>query len=142
MKNSISFNELKRIEFIELIVFKENAYNLEELEYLNTNNSYKFFLIKECKDIIAYAITQETIDFVEIIKIATLPNVRKKKYGSNILNKICKDFKKDIYIDVSDRDYTKNFYLKNGFVEINFRKNYYSDSSNCIRMIFKNNNIL
>lgn len=139
MKSLIKLNELKEIELIELIVFKENGYNLEELKYLNENNSYRFFWIKENGNIISYAIVQETIDFVEIIKITTLPNFRRKKYGSNILHKIFCSFEKKIFIDVSDRDYTKTFYLKNGFTEINVRKNYYSDYSNCIRMIFKNN---
>lgn len=141
MKKAISLHDLKEIEFIELMIFKENSYNLKELKYFNINDSYRFFLIKENESILAYAITQETIDFVEIIKIATLPHFRKRKYGSNMLHEIFHNFKKDIYIDVSDRDYTNYFYLKNGFIEINTRKNYYSDSSNCIRMVFKNNTL-
>ncbi|MEG0879320.1 MAG: GNAT family N-acetyltransferase [Malacoplasma sp.] len=141
MKQILSVNDLKQIEEIESMTFGKNSYNLSELEYFNKNNLYNFYLIKENENIASYAITQETIDFIEIIKITTVANFRNKKYGTILLNRIKEESEKDIYIEVSDRDNTSEFYLKNKFTKIGFRRKYYIDSSNCTVMVFKKKNI-
>lgn len=132
--------EIEEIEKLELITFKENAYLKNEIINFNNSDNFIFVIKKDIEKIIGYAILYLSIDEIEIYKICVSNFYRKKNIGSSIIEDI-KKLKKNIVIEVSNRDYTKIFYEKNNFKIINLRKNYYYDKSDALIMKweFKNN---
>lgn len=125
--------ELQQIEYLESLIFKENGYNMKELQSFNDNESINFIIHKSNNIITGYAIIYLDVDLIEIYKLAVHPFFRNKNIGSNILWTI-KQKNKRILIEVSDRDMTNAFYLKNNFIVINYRKHYYSDKSSAFIM--------
>lgn len=129
----ISKEEMHSIQKLELIVFKENAYTIDEINNFNENDNFVFVIIKQSNIVIGYAIIYLSIEEIEIYKICVSNFYRKKNIGTTILSEI-KALKKNIIIEVSNRDFTKEFYEKNGFKIINLRKNYYHDKSDALIM--------
>lgn len=125
--------EIEEIEKLELITFKENAYLKNEIINFNNSDNFIFIIKKDIEKIIGYAILYLSIDEIEIYKICVSNFYRKKNIGSNIIEEI-KKLKKNIVIEVSNRDYTKIFYEKNNFKIISLRKNYYYDKSDALIM--------
>lgn len=131
--NKLNFNQLEQIKNLENNIFKENGYNITELQSFNANSSIYFCLNTVNNHIIGYAIFLMDDKLIEIYKIAVNRNNWKKNIGTQIINEI-KTFKKDILIEVSDKDNTVSFYKKNGFTLITTRQNYYMDNSNALIM--------
>ena len=131
--NKLNFNQLEQIKNLENDIFKENGYNITELQSFNTNSSIYFCLNTVNSYIIGYAIFLMDNKLIEIYKIAVNRNNWKKNIGTQIINEI-KTFKKNILIEVSDKDDTVSFYKKNGFTLITTRQNYYMDNSNALIM--------
>lgn len=129
----IGKEDIHQIQELELITFKENSYSISEIENFNESENFLFVITKIMGIIIGYAIIYVSIDEIEIYKICVSNLYKRKKIGSKIIDKI-KTLNKNIIIEVSDRDFTKNFYEKNKFKLINFRKNYYHDNSNALIM--------
>lgn len=135
--NNLNKEESKQIEELEIINFKENAYSIDEINNFSKNDNFLFIIVKITNLIIGYAIIYLAIDEIEIYKICVSNFYRKKGIGSNILNEI-KSLRKNIIIEVSHRDFTKNFYEKNNFKIIHLRKNYYYDKSDALIMKWEN----
>lgn len=135
--NNLNKEEAKQIEELEIINFKENAYSIDEINNFSKNDNFLFIIVKITNLIIGYAIIYLAIDEIEIYKICVSNFYRKKGIGSNILNEI-KSLRKNIIIEVSHRDFTKNFYEKNNFKIIHLRKNYYYDKSDALIMKWEN----
>lgn len=129
----LSKEEINQIYQLELISFKENSYSLDEINNFNKNKNFLFIIQKIENLIIGYAIIFFSIDVIEIYKICVSNFYRKKYVGSKIINEI-KSLKKNIIIEVSDRDFTKEFYEKNNFKTISLRKKYYHDQSDALIM--------
>lgn len=135
--NNLNKEEAKQIEELEIINFKENAYSIDEINNFSKNDNFLFIIVKITNLIIGYAIIYLAIDEIEIYKICVSNFYRKRGIGSNILNEI-KSLRKNIIIEVSHRDFTKNFYEKNNFKIIHLRKNYYYDKSDALIMKWEN----
>lgn len=130
---------LKQVEKIEKELFKNNSLNFLELLNKSKNLIYHFYFdIDENDTVLGYTIFLNNNEFIEIEKIAVIKKFQLKKIGTFLLNKI-KTLNKRIVLEVSDRDNTIEFYLKNNFKIIHTRKNYYWDNSNAIVLEFNPN---
>lgn len=127
---------IKQIQEFENNYFKNNSFSLNELVSKKENELFNFcFYLNENNKVKGYAIIINNYDFIEIEKIAVDKSYRDKKIGSMILTKI-KEFNKRIVVDVSNRDKTIEFYLKNDFKVISKRNKYYWDGSDAIVLEF------
>lgn len=130
---------LKQVERIEKELFLNNSLNFLELLNKSKNLIYHFYFdIDENDAVLGYTIFLNNNEFIEIEKIAVIKKFQLKKIGTFLLNKI-KTLNKRIVLEVSDRDNTIEFYLKNNFKIIHTRKNYYWDNSNAIVLEFNPN---
>ncbi len=136
IKNKLDSKELDRILEIEFNLFYPNSYEINEIKNMNEDNNFLFLLIYEQSIVIGYAILFISFDECEIYKIGIDKYYQRLGYGTKIINKL-KDKHQKILIEVSDRDATKDFYLKNNFLIITIRKKYYYDGSNAIVMGWK-----
>lgn len=136
-KNNLNDCEIKKISKMEKDFFYPNNYEYSELKKMNEANFIWFLFIDEKNNsLLGYAIVFDSIDFLEIYKIAVDKYHRDNKIGTTIINEIKKE-KKNILIEVSDKDSLKYFYIKNDFQEYGFRESYYCDGSNAILMEWK-----
>lgn len=137
IKNNLDFEELKLIEIFEKEIFYPNNYTYDEIKKMfESNNFYCAFKLDENNSILGYCIFYANDLEIEIYKIGVQKYFRKNNIGTEILNSIKEKFNK-IFLEVSDRDDTKYFYLKNKFIEIGIRKKYYYDNSNAILLEWK-----
>lgn len=132
-------NYIQIISKFEKELFDINGYTEDELISMFSNNSFYLYFLKMNDEICGYAIVYKTVEFAEIYKIAIIRKLQKFGYGSNLLNEIKNDNNK-ILIEVSDRDKTYEFYLKNNFRLLNKRHRYYYDGSNAYIMEYCKNN--
>lgn len=130
---------IKIIASLEEIIFSPNNYDSNELLSFFKLDSFTLYIVVLKNEVIGYALVNDLIDLLEIYKIAVIDKYRKLHYGSKILDLIKQENKK-IIIEVSDRDNTCQFYLKNDFKIIFTRHKYYYDGSNAIIMEYKKNN--
>lgn len=139
----ISKNEkyLKQIEKIENELFENNSFSFLELTKKAENTVFNFCMeINKQEKVLGYVIFIDCNEFIEIEKIAVAKKFQTKKIGTKLLNKI-KNLNKRIILEVSNRDNTIDFYLKNNFKKIHIRKNYYWDNSDAIILEFNPPNI-
>lgn len=116
---------LKQVVEIERKLFKNNSLNFFELKKRQENSIFNFyFKINENDNVDGYVIFIDNNEFIEIEKIGVIQEMQNKKIGSTLLNKV-KSLNKRIILEVSNRDNTIEFYLKNGFKIIHKRKDYY-----------------
>ncbi|WP_022819441.1 ribosomal protein S18-alanine N-acetyltransferase [Fusobacterium russii] len=121
-------DELKKLENLEKIIFKENPYSYKTLlEIIRNYGSYSIFSCSLDNELIAYMIVLDNIDYFEIIKIGVLEEYRNRGIAQSLLENIKE---KAIFLEVRQSNITAmNFYLKNGFRKISERKNYYKDNN-------------
>ncbi|MBD5445896.1 MAG: GNAT family N-acetyltransferase [Mycoplasma sp.] len=132
-------NFLKQISVIEKNLFVNNSFTFEDIKKKSENNVFNFcFEINQKNILLGYAIFINHLDFIEVEKMGVIKESQRKGIGSKILNKI-KTFDKRIILEVSNRDKTIEFYLKNNFKIINNRKKYYWDNSDAIVLEFNPN---
>lgn len=132
-KNNISESELNEIVSLEQEIFLHNGYTLENLNSFLESQNFYCLIYKDNKQILGYCLFFENEQEAEIYKIGVVYSYRNKKIGSNLLSYLKENYK-SIFLEVSDRDNTTNFYLKNNFKVIHKRDNYYSDNSDAFLM--------
>ena len=98
---------------------------------------HKVIIIKDENIIVGFLIYFLLSPDADIIFIATFPN--NKGYGKRLLSYLFDDAKnnnvKSIKLDLHENNINaKNFYIKNGFIEIAVRKKYYDNQFNAIIM--------
>ncbi|MDO4690491.1 MAG: ribosomal protein S18-alanine N-acetyltransferase [Fusobacterium sp.] len=128
-KNSIETqDDLEKLEKLEQSIFKESSYSRSTLlEIIKNYDNYTIFSCYSNKEIIAYIIVLNNIDYFEIIKIAVLENYRNMGVGQSLIEMIKE---KDTFLEVrQSNEVAIKFYLKNGFKKISLRKNYYKDNN-------------
>lgn len=128
-KNFIQIeDELKKLENLEKIIFKENPYSYRTLfDIIKNYDRYSIFSCSLYNEMIAYMIVLDNIDYFEILKIGVLEEYRSKGVAQKLLENIKE---KDIFLEVRESNVAAiNFYLKNDFKKISVRKNYYKDNN-------------
>ena len=128
MIKKLTINDVDYIEQIfnlEKEIFINSSFNKTYLEILiKADNSFIYTYIIEDK-VCGYLMVLDSIDFYEILAIATVKEYRNKGIAQELLDKIKI---KDIFLEVRESNQTAiNFYKKNNFKEISIRKNYYSE---------------
>jgi len=142
MIKKLTINDVDYIEQIfnlEKEIFINSSFNKTYLETLiKADNSFIYAYIIEDK-VCGYLMVLDSIDFYEILAIATVKEYRNKGIAQELLDKIKI---KDIFLEVRESNQTAiNFYKKNNFKEISIRKNYYSEpTENAIIMKLEVNN--
>ena len=142
MIKKLTINDVDYIEQIfnlEKEIFINSSFNKTYLEILiKADNSFIYTYIIEDK-VCGYLMVLDSIDFYEILAIATVKEYRNKGIAQELLDKIKI---KDIFLEVRESNQTAiNFYKKNNFKEISIRKNYYSEpTENAIIMKLEVNN--
>ena len=142
MIRKLTINDVDYIEQIfnlEKEIFINSSFNKTYLETLiKADNSFIYAYIIEDK-VCGYLMVLDSIDFYEILAIATVKEYRNKGIAQELLDKIKI---KDIFLEVRESNQTAiNFYKKNNFKEISIRKNYYSEpTENAIIMKLEVNN--
>lgn len=131
LKNKINLSEdnIKEIEFLEQQIFLHNGYTLENLTNLFQSKNFYCLFFENNNQNLGYCLFFENNDEAEIYKIGVVYEYRNKNIGSELLTYLKQKYN-SIYLEVSDRDNTLHFYLKNKFKVIHQRNNYYSDNSN------------
>lgn len=124
----VSEINLENLDFLESICFGKTKYPKDELENILNNSLYKIIAYKEDNDYLGYVIYLDNGFEIEILKIGTNPNFRKKGIGTKIIDEIVK-LNKEIFLEVRETNLNAiSFYKKNNFKEIGRRKNYYADT--------------
>lgn len=121
-------------------IFGESAYTLTQLEEMLKDSKYHIYSYMENDDKIkGYIILIDSYDCYEIMKIGVKNNFRREGIGGKILEYIVTNYKKDIFLEVREKNYiAREFYKKNKFKEIGKRKNYYGDGETAILMSISN----
>lgn len=93
------------------------------------------YLINIEDNIVGYAIIKDSIDIYELIEIGILEEYRNKNYAYILLKKILEELKKDIFLEVYEKNENAiKLYEKLNFEKISIRKNYYGNNKNAIIM--------
>lgn len=135
-KNTLTDLDLEIISKLEIEIFPNNYFDKNDLKNLFFPINFYCLFFENENIIKGYCLFFENQLDVEIYKIGVLKKYQNQKIGTQILNYLKKNYQ-SIDIEVSDKDETKNFYLKNDFQIIFQRNNYYSDNSNAIVMKWK-----
>lgn len=132
--------EREKLAELEKICFPKSAYSLEQItDILETEDRYRVITVEniENDEVVAYVILFDNSESLEIMKIATLPQYRKKGLGTLLMEEISK-FQKDIFLEVRENNRTaRDFYIVCGFEEIGKRKNYYPDTKEAAILMMK-----
>lgn len=91
-----------------------------------------FVASDETNHVIGYVFGSLTIDTAELLRIAVHPEFTKKHIASRLLvcflNELTAKDAAFIFLEVNENNTAaREFYKKNGFAELNRRKNYYPD---------------
>lgn len=98
--------------------------------------SPKAICLKAVKDerIVGFAFLRAMLDEAEVLRIAVLPDERKKGIGQALLARLTKEAYEtgvqSIFLEVREKNTSaRALYEKNGFTAYNRRKNYYGDEN-------------
>ena len=132
----IKLDEVKEIVDLEKDIFSQ-PFSLKQLEEMNENENYKFYILKEKNKIVAYLILHNCYDIYEIIKIAVEKNNRKRGFGEKIIKMAFNEIEIPLFLEVRKSNLVaQNLYKKIGFEVVGERKEYYQDTGeNAILMI-------
>ena len=137
---NVNFAKKKHIVLIsefENNYFHDEAYSLDSLEkmhednYLLKNND-NIFEISSDDELIGYIIFHVSEDFTDIYKIFIRDGDKRKGYATMLLNKVIDISKrynsKKLMVEVRSKNNSAiEFYVKNGFIKISERNNYYKN---------------
>lgn len=120
--------DIEVLSELEKVCFPSSFYTLEQLkEMLEDTERYQVIVVSEEKEL-GYIVVFDNSESLEIMKIATLPEFRKRGVGKILVDEISKRGK-DIFLEVRENNNNaRKFYLGCGFEEIGKRKNYYPDT--------------
>ncbi|WP_300343341.1 ribosomal protein S18-alanine N-acetyltransferase [Fusobacterium sp.] len=133
--------DIESLTRLEKICFPTSAYTEEQLsEMVQDKERYSVIGVSSIENLVGYVIVFDNSESLEIMKIAVLPEFRKKGIGKILLDEIEK-LKKDIFLEVRESNIVaREFYIKNSFKEIGKRKNYYKDNNEAAIIMLKENN--
>ncbi|MGL5904066.1 MAG: GNAT family N-acetyltransferase [Cetobacterium sp.] len=129
---------LKTVADLEKNIFPESFYSLKMLEEMANLNEYKILIFDE--DVKGYLILHDSYDFYEIMKIGVKSDYRKNKIGEKLISFYLQNYKQNLFLEVREsNDIAIKFYIKNGFIKVGQRKNYYSNGETAILMSLERN---
>lgn len=140
-KMTLTENDYLTICKLECKLFSKdnNTLNYEEIKKMLDNISFRVVIYKDRNnEILGYCIFSFFEKDADIFKIGVNENFQKKGIGSKILDKIKTEYS-SIILEVSKRDKTIEFYLKNKFKVKGIRKKYYNDGSDAIILEWNKN---
>ncbi|HMQ09974.1 MAG TPA: ribosomal protein S18-alanine N-acetyltransferase [Oligoflexia bacterium] len=116
-----------------LQLLKESGFlkNSQDQNLIEQKHVHCFSIVNQ-QQALAYVVISILDDEAEIFYIYVLPKNRQQGYGQRVLQKACDYCKtlkvKKIFLELrQSNDKAYKLYLKNGFVDLLCRKNYYAD---------------
>ncbi|MGL5961766.1 MAG: GNAT family N-acetyltransferase [Cetobacterium sp.] len=136
--DSKNIDLLKNVATLEKDIFPESFYSLKMLEDMANSNEYKILIFDE--DVKGYLILHDSYDLYEIMKIGVKSDYRKNKIGEKLISFYLQNYKQNLFLEVREsNDIAIKFYIKNGFIKVGQRKNYYSNGETAILMSLERN---
>ncbi|MGL5377497.1 MAG: GNAT family N-acetyltransferase [Cetobacterium sp.] len=136
--DSKNIDLLKNVATLEKDIFPESFYSLKMLEDMANSNEYKILIFDE--DVKGYLILHDSYDLYEIMKIGVKNDYRKNKIGKELISFYLQNYKQNLFLEVREsNDIAIKFYIKNGFIKVGQRKNYYSNGETAILMSLERN---
>ncbi|MGL5055462.1 MAG: ribosomal protein S18-alanine N-acetyltransferase [Fusobacteriaceae bacterium] len=129
---------LNEICILENKIFGNSSYSeIQIREMLDSPSYYIYTSLDQKLKTEGYIIIYNSIDSLEIMKIAVDFQNRNKNIGTKLLKKVLENSNLNILLEVRESNSSAiNFYKKNGFNQISVRKNYYNDNNeNAIIML-------
>ncbi|MBQ8293717.1 MAG: ribosomal protein S18-alanine N-acetyltransferase [Bacilli bacterium] len=135
---NIERNDIKRLVELEEELLKETVG--EEMLAAELHNKFAYFYVATFNDeVIGYLSCWMVEDTVDIINVVIDKNYQHYGYGQALFAKMEEDAKRNncnnVMLEVKENNIQAiNFYLKQGYVQISIRKNYYQDLTNALIM--------
>lgn len=135
--------DFEQVYQIEQTCFKD-PYPRKHLEYEFFENPINIILVAEVDEkIVGFIDFMVTFNSATIVQIAVLPEYRKQKIATNLLNEMEKSFPKkldDVVENVTlevrkSNEAAINLYKKDGYEIIVEKKHYYPDGEDAIYMV-------
>lgn len=124
-------NFIESLYELEKECFEKEAWSKGQIE--SHLNNGKVFTLGE-KEIYSYVFYYESLEFIEILRIGTKKEFRRRGIATQILSYII-NLNKPILLEVHEENLAaRKLYGKFGFSEISVRKKYYSDGKSAIVM--------
>lgn len=135
----IDRKNLLEIAEMEKEIFHNTAFSIKQLEEMKKIERYKFFIIKIEEKVAGYVILYDSVDVLEIMKIAVNKEHRRKGIGEKIIKYIFSLTQMPVMLEVRENNAGAiEFYKKSGFEQIATRKNYYTDTGEAAYIMVKN----
>ncbi|MGL4403977.1 MAG: ribosomal protein S18-alanine N-acetyltransferase [Fusobacteriaceae bacterium] len=137
--DKINEDFLGQIINLEEKIFLGSSYKKEQLEDMKTKNEYLFLVAEKDSEVIGYIIAHDSLDIMEIIKIAVVENKRGLNIAENIFRKLLEITQLNVILEVREGNLRAiRFYEKMGMRKISLRKNYYTDNGeNAVIMLLE-----
>ena len=135
--------DFEQVYQIEQTCFKD-PYPRKHLEYEFFENPINIILVAEVDEkIVGFIDFMVTFNSATIVQIAVVPEYRKQKIATNLLNEMEKSFPKDLDDVVENvtlevrksNEAAINLYKKDGYEIIVEKKHYYPDGEDAIYMV-------
>ena len=129
----VNLSDINEIAKIENECFEDvELYSLQQLIDCVNDSNYLFLKITINEEIVAFCLSNLTLDHIDLCQIAVKKEFRNKSYGTQLIDYLI-NFNLPIFIEVNEINHTAiNFYLKNGFQQISIRKKYYKNHNGII----------
>ncbi|MCJ8341282.1 MAG: ribosomal protein S18-alanine N-acetyltransferase [Cetobacterium sp.] len=129
MIREAKLEDIEKIENMEKKIFPSSFYSINSLKEMMGNKNYYIYMYIDEKEILGYIILHDSIDVIEIMKIATKKDSRNTGIGKKLLEKTKEVFEQNIFLEVREsNEIAQNFYKNFGFTQVGRRKNYYGDT--------------
>ena len=123
-------------------LYFDNKWRPNDIENMNETENYSFILIKEDEKTVAYLVSYDTTDCIDLFEIAVDSSCQGQGMGTMLLKALFeRNYNRYIFLEVSENN-EKALILnkKNNFKEISIRKNYYKNNKSAIIMVRKYDN--
>ncbi len=130
--NEANEEDIKSISELEKEIFSEEAWSYSQVLNEFENKFSRIWVLKTDKKIVGYLIFREIKPEIEILRIGTKKEYRRKGAGTKLIKKLINFADKEkinkIFLEVKiSNSQAYNFYKKLGFKELYERKNYYKN---------------
>ena len=123
-------------------LYFDNKWQTKDIENMNIAENYSFITVKDGDKTVAYLISYDTTDSIDLFEIAVEGSYQGQGLGTLLLKALFeKNHDRDIFLEVHENnEKALLLYRKNNFKEISIRKNYYKDNKSAIIMVRKYDN--
>ncbi|TDT70518.1 ribosomal-protein-alanine N-acetyltransferase [Hypnocyclicus thermotrophus] len=127
--NKLKSNDITQLLDIETVSFI-TPWDKKLYNSMLKNNRYHLYGAFLDINLIGYIVLYDSIDIIEVIKIATSKNYRKTGVASHLLQFSIDKYNLDFMLEVRTSNINAiNLYKKFNFKDISIRKNYYKDTN-------------